>query len=108
VLPKLLSGPDVSESKRRGHVESIKREVEVLRRLAGSLAVVRLVDAYEDDDSVFIVQELCRGGELHHRINDRHYSERTVRRRWGRGGKGGCRGAAGQRQGAGGLACGRR
>jgi serine/threonine protein kinase len=31
-----------------------------------------------DDDSVYLVEEWCRGGELHHRINDRHYSERTV------------------------------
>lgn len=76
-LPKVLGG-DTSESKRRGHVDSIKREVEVMRRLKGSLAVVRLIDVFEDDDTVFIVQELCRGGELHHRINDRHYSERTV------------------------------
>jgi calcium-dependent protein kinase len=73
-----LSGADVSDAKRRGHVEAIKREIEVLRRLSGSLAVVRLVDVFEDDDSVYLVQELCRGGELHHRIGARHYSERTV------------------------------
>lgn len=36
------------------------------------------MQVYEDDDSVYIIQELCRGGELHHRINERHYSERTV------------------------------
>ncbi|KAI8470975.1 MAG: kinase-like domain-containing protein [Monoraphidium minutum] len=69
---------DASESKRAGHVDAIKREVEVMRRLAGSLAVVRLADVFEDDDNVYIVQELCSGGELHHRIGDRHYSERTV------------------------------
>jgi hypothetical protein len=69
---------DASDKKRAGHVESIRREVEVMRRLAGSLAAVRLVDVFEDDDSVYIIQELCRGGELHHRIGSRHYSERTV------------------------------
>jgi calcium-dependent protein kinase len=79
-MPKELP-PDVAESKRRGHADAIKREVEVMRRLAGSLAVVRLVDVFEDDDNVYIVQELCGGGELHHRIGDRHYSERTVRAR---------------------------
>ena len=76
-VPKVL-GADASDAKRAGHVGSIKREVEVMRRLAGSLAVVRLVDVFEDDGAVYIVQELCRGGELHHRIGDRHYSERTV------------------------------
>ena len=49
-----------------------------MRRLEGSLQVVRLVDVFEDEHSVYIVQELCRGGELHHRIGARHYSERTV------------------------------
>ena len=49
-----------------------------MRRLEGSLQVVRLVDVFEDERHVFIVQELCRGGELHHRIGARHYSERTV------------------------------
>jgi hypothetical protein len=102
VLPKALSGPDASEAKRRGHVESIRREVEVLRRLSGSLAVVRLVDVYEDDDSVYLVQELCRGGELHHRIGTRHYSERTVRRRAQLAGGGGS--GAGRRAGPGGKA----
>ncbi|GBF90915.1 calcium-dependent kinase [Raphidocelis subcapitata] len=76
-LPKALPG-EAPEAKRRGHIEAIKREVEVLRRLAGSLAVVRLVDVFEDDDKVYLVQEYCRGGELCHRIGDRHYSERTV------------------------------
>lgn len=35
-------------------------------------------DVYEDDECVHIVMELCHGGELWHRIGDRHYSERTV------------------------------
>jgi serine/threonine protein kinase len=46
VLPP---GAAASESKRAGHVESIKREIEVMRRLAGSLAIVRLVDVYEGE-----------------------------------------------------------
>jgi calcium-dependent protein kinase len=71
--------PDASsEKKREGHIASIKREVEVLRRLEGSLNIIRLVDVFEDDENVYIVQELCRGGELYDRIGERHYSERTV------------------------------
>lgn len=33
---------------------------------------------FEDDENVHIVQEYCSGGELHHAIGTRHYSERTV------------------------------
>lgn len=69
---------DVSDKKKAGHIDSIRRELEVLRRLSGSLNVVRLVDVFEDEQSVYVVQELCRGGELWHRIGERHYSERTV------------------------------
>jgi calcium-dependent protein kinase len=59
-------------------VTSILREVQVLRQLKGSLNAVELRDVYEDDASVFIVMEHLEGGELCHRIGERHYSERTV------------------------------
>lgn len=75
---------DVSEKKKAGHIDSIRRELEVLRRLSGSLNVVRLIDVYEDEQSVYVVQELCKGGELWHRIGERHYSERTVSLSWQR------------------------
>jgi len=74
-----MPAENVSERKKAGHLDSIRREVEVLRRLAGSLNVVRLVDVFEDDGAVHLVQELCKGGELCQRISERHYSERTVR-----------------------------
>jgi calcium-dependent protein kinase len=44
-----------------------------------SLNVVALLDVFEDEESVHVVMELCRGGELLSAINSRHYSERTVR-----------------------------
>ncbi len=44
----------------------------------GALNVAAFEEAYEDRDSVYIITELCRGGELWHRIGDKHYSERTV------------------------------
>lgn len=69
---------DASDKKRAGHLDSLRREVEVLRRLSGSLNVVKLVDVYEDEECVHIIQEWCKGGELFHRIGERHYSERTV------------------------------
>lgn len=69
---------DASDKKRAGHLDSLKREIDVLRRLSGSLNVVKLIDVFEDEDQVHIVQEYCKGGELWHRIGDKHYSERTV------------------------------
>lgn len=77
-IQKVLAG-DFSDTKKAGHVDSIKREVEVLRKLSGSLNIVKLVDVCEDEQHVFVVQELCKGGELWHRIGEKHYSERTVR-----------------------------
>jgi hypothetical protein len=65
--------------KRADHADAIRREVEVMRRLRGCLNVASLEEVYEDDAHVHLVMEACHGGELHHRIGDRHYSERTVR-----------------------------
>eukprot|EP00879_Flechtneria_rotunda_P000430 GHRR01000524.1.p1 GENE.GHRR01000524.1~~GHRR01000524.1.p1 ORF type:complete len:787 (+),score=270.20 GHRR01000524.1:160-2520(+) len=76
-IKKELEG-EHSDKKKAGHVDSIRREVEVLRRLAGSLNIVKLVDVFEDEHNVYVVQELCKGGELWHRIGEKHYSERTV------------------------------
>ncbi|EFJ50069.1 hypothetical protein VOLCADRAFT_89054 [Volvox carteri f. nagariensis] len=69
---------DASEKKKQGHIESIRREVAALSKLQGSLNVVKLEDVFEDEDHVYIIMEMCKGGELWHRIGDRHYSERTV------------------------------
>jgi calcium-dependent protein kinase len=73
-----LPPQDCSDKKKTGHIDSIKREVEVLRRLAGSLNITKIQDVFEDHENVFIIQEYCKGGELHSRIGKRHYSERTV------------------------------
>ncbi|KAG2453493.1 hypothetical protein HYH02_001713 [Chlamydomonas schloesseri] len=69
---------DASEKKKQGHLDSIRREIQVMTKLSGSLNIVKLEDVYEDEDNVHVVMELCAGGELWHRIGDRHYSERTV------------------------------
>ena len=74
----MLDDPTLSEQKRTGHLAAIRREVDVMRKLRGTLNVACFEDAYEDDEHVHIVMEWCRGGELHHRIGDKHYSERTV------------------------------
>mmetsp|Transcript_4670 Transcript_4670/g.10122 ORF Transcript_4670/g.10122 Transcript_4670/m.10122 type:complete len:774 (+) Transcript_4670:212-2533(+) len=76
-IPKVL-GENFSEKKRSTHLESLRREVQVLTKLRGCLNIVELHDVYEDETHVHIVMEQCKGGELWHRIGDRHYSERTV------------------------------
>ncbi|CAN0918690.1 Calcium-dependent protein kinase 16 [Linum grandiflorum] len=62
-------------------VEDVKREVKILRQLAGHENVVHFVNAFEDDSYVFIVMELCEGGELLDRIlakKDSRYSEKDA------------------------------
>jgi len=60
-------------------VANIQREVAVLSKLRGTLNVVALEGAWEDDAAIHIVMEYCRGGELLHSISSRpHYSEQTV------------------------------
>lgn len=54
-------------------------QVLILRKLRGTLNVVHLSAAYEDDSHVHIIMEYCRGGELFHKMGRRHYSEQTVR-----------------------------
>ncbi|KAG2498875.1 hypothetical protein HYH03_003067 [Edaphochlamys debaryana] len=76
-IKKTLGG-DFSDKKKQGHLDSIRREVQVLTKLKGSLNIVKLEDVYEDEEHVHVIMELCKGGELWHRIGDAHYSERTV------------------------------
>jgi calcium-dependent protein kinase len=77
-LPKVLTDSSASALKKATHQAAIAREVEVLKRLRGNLNVACLEGVYEDATHVHLVMEYCKGGELVHRIGDRHYSERTV------------------------------
>ncbi|KAL2228152.1 UNVERIFIED_CONTAM: CDPK-related kinase 1 [Sesamum indicum] len=45
-------------------IEDVRREVKILRALTGHKNLVQFYDAYEDEDKVYIVMELCKGGEL--------------------------------------------
>ncbi|GJV74137.1 calcium-dependent protein kinase 28-like protein [Tanacetum coccineum] len=49
-------------------VEDVKREVKILQALTGHENVVKFHNAFEDDTFVYIVMELCEGGELLDRI----------------------------------------
>lgn len=58
-------------------IEDVRREVKILRALTGHSNLVQFYDAFEDNDNVYIVMELCEGGELLDRILSRggKYSE---------------------------------
>ncbi|XP_021908328.1 calcium-dependent protein kinase 16 [Carica papaya] len=49
-------------------VEDVKREVKILQALTGHENVVQFYNAFEDENYVYIVMELCEGGELLDRI----------------------------------------
>ncbi|KAH0456871.1 hypothetical protein IEQ34_014778 [Dendrobium chrysotoxum] len=55
-------------------VEDVKREVKILEALRGHENVVHFYNAFEDDDYVYIVMELCQGGELLDRILAKKYN----------------------------------
>ncbi|KAK8545053.1 hypothetical protein V6N12_025907 [Hibiscus sabdariffa] len=44
--------------------EDVRREVQIMHHLTGQPNIVELKGAYEDKQSVHLVMELCRGGEL--------------------------------------------
>ncbi|XP_057989319.1 CDPK-related kinase 1-like isoform X2 [Hevea brasiliensis] len=58
-------------------IEDVRWEVQILRALTGHKNLVQFYDAYEDDENVYVVMELCKGGELLDRILARvgKYSE---------------------------------
>ncbi|XAR72879.1 Non-specific serine/threonine protein kinase [Bertholletia excelsa] len=58
-------------------IEDVRREVKILQALSGHKNLVQFYDAFEDHDNVYIVMELCEGGELLDRILSRggKYSE---------------------------------
>nr|XP_010933744.1 CDPK-related kinase 3 isoform X1 [Elaeis guineensis] len=49
-------------------IEDVRREVKILKALSGHTNLVRFYDACEDALNVYIVMELCEGGELLDRI----------------------------------------
>lgn len=52
-------------------IEDVGREVEVMSHLSGHPNIVTIKGAYEDSVTVYLVMELCEGGELFDRIIER-------------------------------------
>lgn len=60
-------------------VEDVRREIQIMHHLSGHKNVVSIKDVYEDGQAVYIVMELCAGGELFDRIQEKgHYSEQKA------------------------------
>ncbi|CAI9295586.1 unnamed protein product [Lactuca saligna] len=62
-------------------IEDVRREVKLLKGLSGHQHMVQFHDAFEDDQNVYIVMELCEGGELLDRILSRggRYTENDAK-----------------------------
>ncbi|XP_047948431.1 CDPK-related protein kinase-like [Salvia hispanica] len=52
-------------------IEDVRKEVKILRALTGHINLIQFYDAYEDHDNVYVVMELCEGGELLDKILSR-------------------------------------
>ncbi|XP_043693562.1 CDPK-related kinase 3 [Telopea speciosissima] len=62
-------------------IEDVRREVKILKALSGNQNLVKFYDACEDANNVYVVMELCEGGELLDRILSRggRYTEEDAK-----------------------------
>jgi len=68
--------PPTSRTSVQYYHSKLRNELDVMRKIGSSLSVVYLYDAFEDNDAVHFLMELCKGGELLGRINPgMNYSE---------------------------------
>lgn len=58
--PPITSPSVAAAAKQAQHLDNVKREIKILTRLRGTLSVVHFKGAYEDDQSIHLVMELCR------------------------------------------------
>lgn len=62
------------------HVERVRREVLYQSRMGPSMSVAYLFRAFEDEERVYLVMELCSGGSVCSRISSRKNGEAEVAR----------------------------
>eukprot|EP00897_Mesotaenium_endlicherianum_P008281 jgi/Mesen1/7481/ME000039S06700 len=59
-----------------GTLDNFLHEIKLMKRLKGHPNVVELHGVYEDEESLYLVMELCEGGELYREvIRRKHYQE---------------------------------
>ncbi|XP_028794261.1 calcium-dependent protein kinase 29 [Neltuma alba] len=64
---------------RKEEIEDVRREILTLQHLSGQPNIVEFRGAYEDRQNVYLVMELCTGGELFDRIIAKgNYSEKEA------------------------------
>ena len=51
-------------------IEDVDREVEIMKQLSGHENIVTFFEAFEDERNVYIVMEVCKGGELFDAIQE--------------------------------------
>ncbi|XP_076897064.1 calcium-dependent protein kinase 24-like [Bidens hawaiensis] len=71
----------ISKSRLRTEIdiEDVRREVDIMRHLPRHPNIVMYKDVFEDKDAIYLVMELCQGGELFDRIVAKgHYTERAA------------------------------
>ncbi|KAL1565495.1 CDPK-related kinase 4 [Salvia divinorum] len=63
-------------------IEDVRREVKILKALSGHKNLIKFYDAFEDTHYVYVVMELCEGGELLDRILARggRYTEEDAKK----------------------------
>ncbi|XP_074263761.1 calcium-dependent protein kinase 29-like [Silene latifolia] len=65
--------------KHRKDIEDVRREILIMQHLSGQPNIVEFKGAYEDRNSLYVVMELCSGGELFDRIVAKvSYSEKEA------------------------------
>ena len=78
---KVGGGDDCNPNARRAQIiDKRKRdpseEIDILLRHSHHANIAHLYAVYEDDNALYLVQELCRGGELlDHILRAKHFSE---------------------------------
>jgi calcium-dependent protein kinase len=73
IYSKILALKTILKSK-VPDTEVLKREIEIMRTV-NHPHIIRLYDVFENEHNIFLVTELCTGGELYDRVVDKTLSE---------------------------------